>query len=200
MRTPVGWALTARTSLQVLCACCAFWCTPVATLAAREQTTAMPVVSKAAPAADTSAANNRTTRVGGISLDRRVLTLLAMGCLVGLIAGWVRGGEPRRPRVRLYIKPRKTPLSVLVPPGPAPRLIPRESPNATQASWTRTPVSRRTRVGATRNGVIDYLAAFADSADASEEAHVDYLLIASDSAEESPELTDGFDDSLRQTG
>jgi hypothetical protein len=200
MRTPVGWALTAQTSLQVLCACWALACAPSVALAAREQTTPVPAASKAAPATDTSGADNRTTRIGGVSLDRRVLTLLAMGCLVGVIAGWVRGGGPRQPRVRLYIKPKKTHLSVLVPPGPTPRLIPRESPNATQASWTRTPVSRRTRVGATRNGVIDYLAAFADSADASDEARVDYLLIPSDSAEESPELTDGFDDSLRQTG
>jgi hypothetical protein len=115
-----------------------------------------------------------------------VLTLLAMGCCVGVIAGWVNGG-PREPRVRLRTKPTKTPLSVLVSPGPAPRLIPADSPNARRARWSRAPVSRQTPVGATHPRVLHYLAPFADPAEASEDARLDYILEADDSVEEPAE-------------
>jgi hypothetical protein len=183
MRTPFGWTLTARTSLHALCACCALWCAPAAALAASEQIAPMPV-STPASAAATSMANNSTVRIGGVSFDRRLLTLLAMGCLVGVIAGWV-GGGPRETRFRLLNKPKKTRLSVLVPPGPAPRLIPRDSPNATRPSSTRAPMPRQTPAGATRPRVVTYIAAFADAAEASEAGRVDYLLLSSDSAGES---------------
>jgi hypothetical protein len=116
-----------------------------------------------------------------VLLDRRVLTLLAMGCLVGVIAGWASGG-PRETRVRLLTKPNKKPPPVLVSPGPAPRLIPGDSPHARRARWARAPVSRQTPVGATHPRVLHYFAAFADSTEASEDAHVDYLL-ESDEAE-----------------
>jgi hypothetical protein len=183
MRTPFGWTLTVQTSLQVLCACCALLCAPAAALAAPEQIRPMPDVSTPAPATATSMENS-TVRIGGVSFDRRVLTLLAMGCLIGVIAGWLSGG-PRETHFRLLNKPKKTHLSVLVPPGPAPRLIPRDSPNATRASSTRAPVPRQTPVGATRSGVIDYIAAFADSGEASEGVRVDYLLVSSDSVGDS---------------
>lgn len=197
MRTPFGWTLTAQTSLQVLCACCALWCAPAAALAAPEQITPMPVVSTPAPGAATSMANDSSVRIGGVSFDRRVLTLLAMGCLVGMIAGWV-SVAPRETRFRLLNKPKKTRLSVLVPPGPAPRLIPRDSPNATRAS--RAPVSRQTPAGATRPRVINYIAAFGDSAEASAGGRVDYLLISSDSVGESLDPPGELDGSLRNTG
>jgi hypothetical protein len=118
-------------------------------------------------------------RIGSLLFDRHVLTLLALGCLVGVIIGLLRR-DPHEPRVRLVNKPKKTPLSILVPPGPAPRLIPGDSPHATRPRSTRAPVTRQTPIGAARPRVIDYLAAFADPAAASEEARVDYLL------EESP--------------
>jgi hypothetical protein len=196
MRTPFGWTLTAQTSLQVLCACCALWCAPAAALAAPEQITPLPVASGPASAAATPMGNNSTVRIGGVWFDRRALTLLAMACLVGMIAGWV-GRGPRETRVRLFIKPKRTRLSVLVPPGPTPRLIPRDAPNATRASSTHAPVSRQMPAGATH---IDYIAAFADSAQASEAGRVDYLLVSSDPVEEAPDPAAEFDGSLRHTG
>jgi hypothetical protein len=102
----------------------------------------------------------------------RVLTLLALGCLVGMIVGWVIG-DPRKARLRLFNKPKKTGLCVLVPPGPAPRLIPSDSPNATRPRGTRVPLSRQLPAGATH---IDYIAAFSDSGERSEGREVDYLL------------------------
>jgi hypothetical protein len=113
--------------------------------------------------------------VGRLAFDRRVLTLLAMGCLVGMIVGWA-GGGPRDIRLRLLHKPKKARPSVLVSPGPAPRLIPGDSPHATRARWARAPVSRQTPVGDTHPRVLHYYAAFADSTEASEEARVDFLL------------------------
>jgi hypothetical protein len=113
-----------------------------------------------------------------------------------MITGWVKGG-PRETRVRLLTKGKKTRLSVLVPPGPAPRLIPSESPNATRARWPHGPVSRQTRVGATGSGVIDYIAAFADPAEASEGEAVDYLLPSEEEPLDAPEE---LDSSLRRTG
>ena len=115
-----------------------------------------------------------------MSFDR-LLALLAIAALVGMIVGWGRG-RPRTPRVRLFSKPTKTPLSVLVPPGPAPRLIPSDSPKATRA---RSP-PRPTRANGPRFKVVDYLAAFADSPEASQKERVDYLLVSSDSEEEPP--------------
>jgi len=185
MRTPFGWTLTSQTSLQVLCTCCALLGTPVAAVATPQQVTPPPVVSTPAPAAPTSTVNNTTARIAGVAFDRRVLTLLAMGCLVGLIAGWVNGG-PRDTRFRLLNKQKKTQLSVLVPPGPTPRLIPSDSPNAARARWTTGSVSRQTPV-ATGSGVIDYLAAFADPAEVNEGDAVDYLLVAGDGEDESLE-------------
>jgi len=120
MRTPFEWTLTLQTSLQVLCACCALWGGPAAALAAPEQITPETMVSAPASATVPSMANDRMARIGGASLDRRVLTLLAMGCLIGLIAGWVNGG-PRKTHFRLLNKPTKTRLSVLVPAAPAGR-------------------------------------------------------------------------------
>lgn len=160
MRAPFRWA---RSSLQVVCACCAIWGTPVAALA---------VGPAPAPAPVPSLANNGTARLSRFSFDRRVLTLLAMGCLVGMIAGWLSGG-PREPRMRLLNKPKKMHLEVLVPPGPAPRLIPRDSPHATRASSSRIPVSRQ---AGTHSGVVDYIAAFAESEEGSEGDRIDYLL------------------------
>src|SRR5690348_2105602 len=128
----------------------------------------MPAVSTAARAEGTSTADHSTAAMRGVSFNKRVLTLLAMGCVVGMIAGWARGG-PRETRFRLFNKPMKARPSVLVPPGPAPRLIPGDSPNATRASWSRSQVPRQTAAGATRSG-IDYLAAFADSVEAIEDA------------------------------
>jgi hypothetical protein len=199
MRTPFGWTLTSQTSLQVLCASCALWCAPAAALAAPEQITPTPVVSTPAPVAATSMADISTARIGGVWFDRRVLTLLAMGCLVGMITGWASGG-PRETRFRLLNKPKKTHLSVLAPPGPAPRLIPSDSPNATRARWTRAPVSRQTPAGATGSSAVDYIAVFADSAEASEGARVDYLLESSDSEEESVDPPTEFEGPLRHTG
>jgi hypothetical protein len=113
-----------------------------------------------------------------------------------MIVGWVSGG-PRDTRFRLLNRPKKTRLSVLVPPGPPSRLIPSDSPNATRARWTRAPVSRQTPACATGSGVIDYIAAFADSAEASEGDRVDYLLVSSDSVEESLDPPEELDGSLR---
>jgi hypothetical protein len=154
-------------------------------LAATEQVTPTPAAS--APVS-VARINNSTTHVGGVSFDRRVLTLLAMGCLVGVIAGWVSGG-PREPRLRLLSKAKKTRLSVLVLPGPAPRLIPSDSPNATRARWARASASRQTPDGATRPGIVDYLAVFAGSAEGSEGDRVDYLLESTDSASPTTEFS-----------
>jgi hypothetical protein len=177
MRTPTRWALQSQASLQILCACCVFWGAPAA----------------AAPAANDSAAPIDE----GVLSDKRVVTLLAIGsviaigCVVGMIGGRT-GPSPREPRLRLINKPKKMQLSVLVPPGPAPRLIPSDSPNAARKRPAHSPVPRQTPDGTTRSGIVDYLAPFADAAKASERARVDYLL--GDSGEESletPEESDG---------
>ena len=195
MRTPFRWTRPSQTSLHVLCACCVLWGASAAVLAEPEQITPKSVVST--PAASAAAVAS-TARTGSVLFDRRVLTLLAMGCLVGMIAGWV-GRDPREPRVRLPNKPKKTHLSVLVPPGPAPRLIPCDSPNVTRPRSTRAPVPRQTPVGAARPRVIDYLAAFADAPEASEGVRVDYLLVSSDNVEEALDPP-GLDGSSRHTG
>jgi hypothetical protein len=139
------------------------------------------VVSTSAPVAAASRRTPRTVQIAGVSFDRRVLGLVAMVCLVGTIAGRARKG-PREPRVRLLSKPKKTSLTVLVPPGPAPRLIPGESPNATRARPAPAFVSRQVPAG-TGSGIIDYIAPFAGSGEGSENARVDYLLESDDDAE-----------------
>ncbi len=116
MRTPFAWTLPSRTSLQVVCACYALWGAPVAGLTAPEKIMPMPAVSTRAPAAPTSMPNH-AARIRGVLFNRRVLTLVAMGCLVGTIVGWVRRGS-RETRFRLLNKPRKMRLSVLVSPTP----------------------------------------------------------------------------------
>jgi hypothetical protein len=166
---------------------------PAAGLAAPEQITPTSVVSTPAHVVGASISNNTTARIGGVSFDRRVLTLLAMGCVVGVIAGWASGG-PRETRFRLLNKPRKTRLSVLVPAGPVPRLIPGDSPHATRASSRRAPIPRQTPPSTTRSGITDYIAAFADSTKTSE--GVDYILMSSDGVDESSDAPDGFDDHL----
>jgi hypothetical protein len=193
MRTPFGWTLPSQTSLQVACACYALWGGPTAALAAPEQSRPAPVASTPAPAAPTTVADDSTARIGGASFNRRVLMLVAVGCLVGIIVGRARRDRPRETRFRLYNKPQKVRVSVLVPPTPAPRLIPSESPNATRARSIGAPVSRPTPVGAAGLGVIHYIAAFADSAEASGGTRIDYLLVSSDGEEESADPPGGLD-------
>jgi hypothetical protein len=79
--------------------------------------------------------------------------------------------------VRLLNKSHETGLSVLVPPGPAPRLVPGDAPNATRPNGTRAPLTRHPPATLTH---VDYLAAFADSGERSEADRVDYLLLSSD--------------------
>jgi len=196
MRTPFRRTRPSQTSLRVMYVCCALCGASATALAEPGQITPTPVVSTPAPAPAT-VANNSTARTGSILFDRRVLTLLAMGFL-GLIAGWI-SRDPREPRVHLLNKPKKTRLPILVPPGPAPRLIPSDSPNATRPRSTRAPLTRQTPIGAARPRVIDYIAAFADSAEANEGGRVDYLLVSSD-VEEVLDPPGGLDGSSRDTG
>jgi hypothetical protein len=134
----------------------------------------VPVPAPASVPTPTSPAKHNTVRIGGIAFDRRVLALVATVCFVGTIAGWATRG-PRVLRVRLLNKPTKTHLTVLVPPGPTPRLVPNESRNATRARSTLAPVSRLAPSGP-GSGIIDYIAPFASSGEASERVQVDYLL------------------------
>ena len=118
------------------------------------------------------------------------LALVAMAGLVGTIAG-LAGRGAREPRVRLLTRPKKTRPTVLVPPGPTPRLVPGESPNATRARPAPAPVLRTAPAG-TGSGIIDYIAPFVGAADASENARVDYLLESGDEAESrDPSAGDG---------
>jgi hypothetical protein len=114
----------------------------------------------------------------------QTLVLLAIACLIGAIAGWARKG-PRKPRVRLLIKPQKTPPPVLVPPGPTRRLIPSDSAKATRPRPAPAPAPRMTPVSTTRSGIVDYIAPFVDAGESSEKARVDYLLESDESVEES---------------
>jgi hypothetical protein len=100
-----------------------------------------------------------------------------------MIAGWVTR-RPRQTRFRLLNKPKKLRLSVLIPPGRAPRLVPGDSPRAKRTRSPRAPVPRQTPIGATRSRLIHYLAAFSDPARASERARIDYLLVPSDGGDE----------------
>jgi hypothetical protein len=104
------------------------------------------------------------------------LTLLALGCLIGMIAGWV-GKHPRRTRLRLLNKPQGRDLSVLVPPGTAPRLVPGDAPNATRPTGTRAPLTRHPPAVVTH---VDYLAAFADPGKGKDTGQVDYVLLSTD--------------------
>jgi hypothetical protein len=158
MRKSFRWTLRRHTRLQLLCACCALWGAP----------------ALAAPA-------------DGVLSDRRVIlaiaSLIAVGGIVGMIAG--RDNRAARgPRLRLLNEPKKTQLSVLVPPGPAPRLIPSDSPNAVRPRPTRGPIPRATPDGTTSSGIVDYLAAFADPPQPSEKDRVDFLLVPDDSVDE----------------
>ncbi len=181
MRAPFGWTLPRQISLPVLCVCLAIWSAPVDSRSAPGQIAPAPVVSTPAHAVATSTASDNKVQIAVVSVDRRVLALVAMMLLFGTIAGRSRRGS-RAPRVRLLIKPRKIPPTVLVPPGPAPRLVPGESPNATRARWAPAPVLRKAPTG-TGSGLINYIAPFLDSGEASEKVRVDYLLEPDDRME-----------------
>jgi hypothetical protein len=127
----------------------------------------------------------RSQRNPDITGSMQTLVLLAIACLVGAIAGWARKGA-RKPRVRLLVRPQKAPPPVLIPPGPTQRLIPSDSPKATRVRPTPTPAPRMTPVSTTRSGIVDYIAPFADSGEATDNARVDYLL-ESDESIESPD-------------
>lgn len=99
--------------------------------------------------------------------------LFAIGCVVGLIAGSVR--RRRTIRFGLIHKPQKSSPVVLVPPGPVPRLIPGDSPNATRARQSHAQVLRQTPANATGAGMVDYIAAFAGP-EKTEGKPIDYLL------------------------
>ena len=116
---------------------------------------------------------------GTVRVVRRALALVAMMCLVGMIVGWARR-LPRERRVRLRARPDRAPLTVLVPPGPAPRLIPSDSPNATRPRPVADPVPRMAPAG-TGSGIVDYIAPFAGAGGAGESARLDYLLESGDS-------------------
>jgi hypothetical protein len=186
MRTPFKWTLPRRTSLRLLCACCAccaLWGVPAAALGAPEQIAPAPVVSTPPPAATPSTVNDDTAGLRGVLLDWRVWTFIAVACLFGMIAGWATKGPPE-PRVRLLNKPKKTRPSVLVPPGPAPRLIPGDSPKATRSRAARAPVPRQTPDATTGSGIVDYIAPFSDAGKASERGRVDYILDSGDSQDD----------------
>lgn len=158
MRTSSRWALRLQTRLQLLCACCAMWSAPATALAA--------------PA-------------DGVVSERRVVAaiaiLIAVGGVVGMIAGRDRG--TRGPRLRLLNDSKKAQLSVLVPPGPPPRLIPSESPNAIRPRPPHAPTRRNTPEGKPTTGIVDYIAAFADPPDPSGKDRVDYLLVPDEGLE-----------------
>jgi len=202
MGTPFAWRLLPQASLLVLCACCAPCAAPAAALGSPERDTSL-VYAPTVAAAD-SISKDEENRTSQEALERRAMTLLAIGglvgaaCLIGMIAGGSNRGPPA-PRVRLLNKPKKTQLSVLVPPGPAPRLIPSESPNAIRARPARAPVSRQTPEGDTRSGIVHYIAAFTNSGQATEEVRVDYLLEPGEGAEQSADPLDEVDGPLRQS-
>lgn len=102
-----------------------------------------------------------------------LLALVAGVFLVGTLSGRARG-NPRDTRVRLLAKPKRTGLTVLVPPGPAPRLIPSEAPNATRAR--PVPAAAPRKMPRASSGIIDYIAPFVGSGDAGDNARLDYLL------------------------
>src|SRR5262245_13262016 len=91
-----------------------------------------------------------------------VWMLLGLACLVGMIAGWVSGS--RGTRVRLLNKPTKMLPSVIVSPGPAPRLVPGDSPHAARTHSHHDTTARTP--GVAHSGVIHYIAAFTGSVEA----------------------------------
>jgi len=175
MRTPVGWTLTTRAPLRILFACCGFWGLPTAALAATEDIQPALVESTAAPA--TSTPNSDAARADDPSIETRVLALLALACAIGLIAGQ-RDRRPRGTQLRLHNKPKKALPTILIPPGPAPHLIPGDSPKAARRAGSNAPALRQTPDGIPSSGLIDYIAPFSDSAEGSEGTRVDYLLEA----------------------
>jgi hypothetical protein len=181
MRTPCGWTPPRQKSWPLLCVFLTLWNGPAASVGAPKHIMPPSVVSASAPAAAASTTTHETVQIGGLSFDRRVLALVAMVCLVPTIAGRAGRGA-REPRVRLLTRPKKTSLTVLVPPGPAPRLVPGESPNATRARPAHAPVPRQAPAGA-GSGIIDYIAPFAGSGEGNEKARVDYLLESGENVE-----------------
>lgn len=186
MRTPLGWTLTTQAPLRILCACCAICWMPTAALAAAaapEYIRPVLVESTAAPDTATSTPDGDAARASGPSIETRVLALLALACAIGMIAG----RRDRRPRgttqLRLHNKPKKTPPPILVPPGPTPPLIPADSPKATRRARSATPAQRQTPPGIPSSGVVDYIAAFSDSAEGLDATRVDYLLESGEAGE-----------------
>jgi hypothetical protein len=115
-----------------------------------------------------------------------LLALVAVVFLVGTLSGRARG-NPRDPRVRLLAKPKRTRLTVLVPPGPTPRLIPSESPNATRAR--PVPAAAPRRMPGAGSGIIDYIAPFVSSGEARDTLRVDYLREPGDDESPDPPAT-----------
>lgn len=175
MRTPVGWTLTTRAPLRILFACCAFWGLPEAALALTEDIHPALVESTAVPA--TSTLNNDAAGAEDPSIEKRVLALLVLACALGLIAGH-RDRRPRGTQLRLHNKPKKTLPTILIPPGPAPHLIPGDSPRATRRAGSNAPVLRQTPDGIPSSGLVDYIAPFSESAEGGEGTRLDYLLEA----------------------
>jgi hypothetical protein len=161
--------------MRILFACCVFWGLPTAALAVTEDIRPALVESTAAPS--TSTLSPDVVRADEPSIEKRVLALLALACALGLIVGR-RDRRPRGTQLRLHNKPKKTAPTILVPPGPAPPLIPGDSPKATRRAGSTVPVLRQTPDGIPSSGLIDYLAPFSDSAEGSEGTRVDYLLEA----------------------
>jgi len=161
--------------MRILFACCVLWGLPTAALTATEYIQPAPVEATAAPS--TSTLNNDVARADEPSIEKRVLALLALACALGLIVGR-RDPRPRGTQLRLHNKPKKMPPTILVPPGPAPYLVPGDSPKATRRAGSTVPVLRQTPDGIPSSGLIDYLAPFSASAEGGEGTRVDYLLEA----------------------
>ena len=224
MRTPSGWTLSAQIWLRAICACYALSGAPSAALAAPERLAPTPVVStpapgvasspiapagatapsapiapnapttSIAPTAPTSTATDSTSPPDSAFFNKRVLTLVALGCLAGLLLGsWIRI-DPPETRFRLFNKPKKIGPSILIPSTPVPRLIPGDSPNATRARSTRTPIPRQKPEGIARSGLIDYIAVFSGAGKASDATPVDYLLVPDDTADENTDASCKPDD------
>jgi len=189
MRTPSGWTLTIQAPLWAMCACCALWSLATAALAAPEHIRPAPVESTAAPVTAASTPSNSAARAGGASIDKRVLVLVTLACVVGLIAGR-RSRRSRGTPLRLLNRPKKTLPSILVPRRPVPPLIPADSPKATRAR-SAAPARRQTPAGISSSGVVDYIAAFSDSGKEGEAARVDYLLEAGEGEAADPSSEGG---------
>ena len=176
-------------AIRTICACCALWGLSTAALAAPEHVQPVLVESTAAPVAASSTPKDSAARADDApdasddSIVGRVLMLVALAGVVGVIAG-CRDRRSRGVPLRLLHKPKKTsPPRVLVPPGPVPTLIPAQSPKATRAR-SSVAVPRQTPAGIPSSGVIDYIAAFSESAKGNEETRVDYVLESGDGEDE----------------